>query len=176
MTGKATPETAKPKAAEYRRERREVAVDAHYRHAVEKHPYFCDNLLPFPYSCLAADDMVTEMQGLLKKCRKVIKIAVQDGNVSLDMLLMCELAEVYEAYARKDTAAAVEECYDCIAVLLRMIDVLEGRQELGKPDDWRVRNEGGLRTACAGAHGTRLAPGAQDRTRLAPGAQDSRGA
>ena len=106
----------------------------HYRHAVEKHPYFCDNLIPLPYSCLAADDMVTEMQGLLKKCREVIKIVAQDGNISSDMLLMCELYEVYEAIARKDTAAAVEECYDCIAVLLRMVDVLEGRQELGKPD------------------------------------------
>lgn len=31
-------------------------------------------------------------------------------------------------------AAAVEECYDTIAVLLRMVDVLEGRQKLGKPN------------------------------------------
>ena len=29
---------------------------------------------------------------------------------------------------------AVEECYDAIAVLLRVIDVLEGRQELGRPE------------------------------------------
>lgn len=29
---------------------------------------------------------------------------------------------------------AVEECYDAIAVLLRTIDVLEGRQKLGKPE------------------------------------------
>ena len=29
---------------------------------------------------------------------------------------------------------AVEECYDAIAVLLRVIDVLEGRQELRRPE------------------------------------------
>ena len=30
-------------------------------------------------------------------------------------------------------ARAVEELYDCISVLLRTVDVLEGRQALGKP-------------------------------------------
>ena len=30
---------------------------------------------------------------------------------------------------------AVDEAYDAIAVLLRIIDVLEGRQKLGKPEE-----------------------------------------
>lgn len=31
------------------------------------------------------------------------------------------------AFTAGNTAAAVEECYDAIAVLLRVVDVLEGR-------------------------------------------------
>ena len=38
-------------------------------------------------------------------------------------------------YLSEEAAAAVEECYDAIAVLLRVIDVLEGRQPLGRPDN-----------------------------------------
>ena len=62
--------------------------------------------------------------------------------LSAEAVLNCELAEVYEAYARGDTAHAVEECYDAIAVLLRMIDVLEGRQALGDPAKEDVKTEG----------------------------------
>lgn len=39
-----------------------------------------------------------------------------------------------DAIANGNTAHAVEECYDAISVLLRTIDVLEGRQKLGKPE------------------------------------------
>jgi hypothetical protein len=38
-----------------------------------------------------------------------------------------------QAYIKGDIAAAVEECYDAIAVLLCVVDVLEGRQALGNP-------------------------------------------
>ena len=41
--------------------------------------------------------------------------------------------ETLEALANGDKAHAVEELYDMIAVCLRTIDVLEGRQKLGKP-------------------------------------------
>lgn len=42
--------------------------------------------------------------------------------------------EVFEALVSGDKTHAVEELYDCVAVLLRTIDVLEGRQKLGKPE------------------------------------------
>jgi len=50
-------------------------------------------------------------------------------------LLICETREFEEAMTLKDTAAAVEELYDVIAVCMRIIDVLEGRQELGRPKE-----------------------------------------
>ena len=52
-----------------------------------------------------------------------------------DTLLNCEVWEVHDALFRGDNAHAVEECYDAIAVLLRVVDVIEGRQALGKPQE-----------------------------------------
>lgn len=49
-------------------------------------------------------------------------------------MLICEMWEVYDALSRGDRKHAVEELYDCVAVCLRTIDVLEGRQALGKPE------------------------------------------
>jgi hypothetical protein len=49
-----------------------------------------------------------------------------------------------EAIANGDTDAAIEEAYDAIAVLLRVIDVLEGHQELGSPNkESEVNNANG---------------------------------
>lgn len=55
-------------------------------------------------------------------------------------VLLCELYEVEYAMAKKDVPNSIEECYDAIAVLLRVVDVLEGRQALGNPakDEARV--------------------------------------
>lgn len=104
-------------------------IVAHYCHAVEKHTYFCDRLMPdtnkHPHDW-ALDG--------LRVYRLILADQIRRNNVISETVLMCELYEVYEAIARNNKTAAVEECYDCIAVLLRMVDVLEGRQELGKPD------------------------------------------
>lgn len=109
-------------------------VRRHYRHAVEKHPRFADRVIDNydggPQTELAANAMWYELDGR----RTVLRCAVDNDMVTPEKVLLCEFAEAMEAYARKDYAAAVEECYDAIAVLLRTVDVLEGRQALGKPD------------------------------------------
>lgn len=102
----------------------------HYDHAKEKHPYFCDRLLPdWPISeiknCVAVN---------LDRARTRIKAGVRDHNLLWNEIADCEVWEATEAMANGDTAHAVEELHDCVAVLLRTIDVLEGRQKLGKPE------------------------------------------
>lgn len=109
-------------------------ITAHYVKAVEKHPYFCDRFLPYLYISQTDSDTRKDLRELLKSNRAKIATAERNAMVTPEILLLCELAEVYEALSRNDKAAAVDECYDCIAVLLRMVDVLEGRQKLGKPD------------------------------------------
>lgn len=98
----------------------------HYVHAKEKHPYFCD--------AITYHTAHTGVPMMLRKAREQLKFEINNKSVTPQDLIECELWEAKEAFVNGDTAHAVEECYDCIAVLLRTIDVLEGRQKLGKPE------------------------------------------
>ena len=100
-------------------------VRKHYAHAREKHPYFCDKI-----TYLSETGADTH----LKMGRAILEAENRAGDVKAISVIQCELYEAIQAYAHGDTAHAVEECYDTISVLLRMVDVLEGRQKLGKPE------------------------------------------
>lgn len=98
---------------------------AHYDHACEKHPYFCD--------IIKSDDLPFDFAGWnLGECRKRLAHAKAADVVRWDELLDCEKYEAMVEINGGNTPHAVEELYDAIAVLLRAIDVLEGRQALGK--------------------------------------------
>ena len=109
-----------------------LRIAEHYCHARRKHPYFCDVCSP---TWLSPTEQKETVANALKMFRKDISDDVARGRLMWDALLNCEVWEVHDAIARGDNAHAVEECYDAIAVLLRMVDVLEGRQELGKPKE-----------------------------------------
>lgn len=104
-------------------------IATHYAHARKKHPYFCDMLLP-PRSEWTKENA----HGYLNEFRNSITAQMQTHRLLWSELCNCEIAEAEDALINGDTAHAVEECYDAIAVLLRTIDVLEGRQKLGKPE------------------------------------------
>lgn len=112
-------------------------INAHYEHAKEKHPYFCDRLTGL--NSFAA-------KRYLSAARKNLKHRISTSNVLFNDVLICELFEVEDAMARKDIPNAIEECYDAIAVLLRAVDVLEGRQALGKPVE--IEEEASARVWC----------------------------
>lgn len=99
-------------------------ISEHYIHAREKHPYFADLFM------LESDGLVAKYG--LEKCRCQLEFAIKNKGVTTIDVLRCEIAEIYEAASRDDKTQAIKECYDSIAVLLRMVDVLEGRQEFGK--------------------------------------------
>lgn len=102
------------------------AIERHYNHAKEKHPYFCDMVTRDLWT-------VKDIQDNIKRIRQYIEQDIARHEVEAMSLLICETREFEEAMTLKDTAAAVEELYDVIAVCMRIIDVLEGRQELGNP-------------------------------------------
>lgn len=112
-------------------------IESHYAHAREKHPYFCDKLLPNRVrACIMeGDDVYQAIVANLKFARRVIEVSKKNNNTTWFEILNCEVLEALETIASGDTAAAVEELYDCVALLLRTIDVLEGRQPLGKPEE-----------------------------------------
>ena len=105
-------------------------IRQHYDHAREKHPYFCDWVEP-------RDDTSEKAKAKIETILAVIRVIIKEGaekhTLGWDDLLNCEVWEVFDALANGDKAQAVEELYDCVAVCLRAIDVLEGRQQLGKP-------------------------------------------
>ena len=105
-------------------------IRRHYAHAREKHPYFCDWIGPDGRH----KDSRERVNNVLRISRRRISYGIEHGNLGWDDLLDCEVWEVFDALIRGDKAQSVEELYDCIAILLRAIDVLEGRQELGKPE------------------------------------------
>lgn len=99
----------------------------HYAHAKEKHLYFCDTFLPEYIS----DE---ECGKVIADTLRYIREDMKKNGENMCNILSEEAYEIFEAINNGDTAHAVEECYDAIAVLLRTIDVLEGRQKLGKPE------------------------------------------
>lgn len=102
-----------------------------YEHSKQKHPYFCNSLLP---TDMSSDEVKDEIDLHLRTARLIIERMEEEERLHPQMILNCEVWEMNEAIANGDTDAAVEECYDAIAVLLRVIDVLEGHQELGNPN------------------------------------------
>lgn len=104
-------------------------IMAHYANARKKHPYFCDRI-----TCLSSTGSDTR----LDIYRSTLAAEIEASDVEACTVLECEVCEAMQAFTHGDTAHAIEELYDCIAVLLRTIDVLEGRQKLGK-----LETEGG---------------------------------
>jgi hypothetical protein len=107
-------------------------IRAHYEHAKDAHPYFCDGLTIIDLGMSPAAAEMLAQQRLDRSC-DVLKSGVRYGDVLFYEVLDCEVWEAIFALAHGDKAAALEEIYDAIAVLLRVVDVLEGRQALGVP-------------------------------------------
>lgn len=107
-------------------------IAEHYAHAIEKHPYFCDWVEPQDDT---SEKAKAKIETTLAVIRGIIKEGAEKHTLGWDDLLNYEVWEVFDALAKDDKAQAVEELYDCVAVCLRAIDVLEGRQRLGKPKE-----------------------------------------
>lgn len=107
----------------------------HYSHAREKHPYFCDRIAPVDLDKEDKEGLADYRESVkrrLSDMRSDIEVLTRKAELDWSDLVLCTLFAADEAIADGDTAHAVEECYDAIVVLLRTIDVLEGRQKLGK--------------------------------------------
>ncbi len=105
--------------------RKVVRILEHYDHAREKHPHFCDKLV---------GDGLTRKGIDLDGLRTFNESRAAKNELQWVDILNEETWEVLDAIVSGDKAAAVDECYDAIAVLLRVVDVLEGRQPLGRPE------------------------------------------
>ena len=107
---------------------RVIRIAEHYCHARRKHPHFAHTLF------LEASDESAAARTLVRT-RFCLNCERRQGEVIAETVLNCEICEAIHAFACGDKPHAVEECYDAIAVLLRMVDVIEGRQTLGNPEN-----------------------------------------
>lgn len=98
-------------------------IREHYAHAKQKHPHFCDKLSGY-------DKPFTKK--LLEYHRAGLSAETIQNRIEANRVLLCEFYEIFDAIADGDKAAAVEECYDAIAVLLRIIDVLTNESEVSE--------------------------------------------
>lgn len=109
------------------------AIERHYLNAIEKHPYFCDVL--FRENRKRVDGGHNRH---LELCRKNIVERIRESEADFLDVAECEVAEAFAAYCNGDVPQTIEEVYDVIAVLLRVVDVLQGRQALGRPKEDEV--------------------------------------
>lgn len=96
-------------------------IAAHYEHAKEKHPVF-------------ADILTHNNNTSARHYKRLRDEAHAIGYCSPLQIFLAEYAEVLEAIDVQDKAQAVYECYDCIAVLLRLVDMIE---EIARKESWQ---------------------------------------
>ena len=105
---------------------------SHFLKALRKHLRFADALFDWRELTHPFSGVATLAQSRLKSCRRSVATGEQYHRLIANDLLGCEIAEAFAANARGDKAACVDELYDAVAVLMRMIAVVEGKQRLGK--------------------------------------------
>lgn len=103
-------------------------IARHYEHAKAEHPYFADSI-----GELRGKKAVEVVEGTLRSQLEMRSRAVKRGNVdALEDVMQCELWKLRLALTKGEKEAAKDKCYSSMAVLLRIVDVLEGRQKLGR--------------------------------------------
>ena len=95
----------------------------HYAKALKKHPFFAYKLFD--------NDVLDDAEYRLKCARNKVAYHAKNGWLDGATLAACEITEAEVAHLKDDKSACVDELYDAVAVLMRMIAVVEGRQKLG---------------------------------------------
>ena len=97
---------------------------AHYAKALRKHPRFADALF--------GEDAADDAKDVLDATRRELDYLAKNNWLDASALATCEICEAQLANAKGDKTACVDELYDAVAVLMRMIAVVEDKQKLGK--------------------------------------------
>ena len=98
-------------------------IESHLYKACVKHPDFGVRL---------PKQTVLAAEASLHICRENLVRKTSLGLVAPDDLLACEMAEVWGAYAKGDIDNAIDEIYDAIAVLMRLVARLEAEKKKKK--------------------------------------------
>ena len=119
-------------SSEYEFAGHDERIRQHYDNAREKHPYFCDGITPFDIGYVQMDQTFEE---IVEERRDDVAYHAKKHSLLLEHLIDCEWSEVLCECDRGNDEMAVQKLYDLAVLCLRAIDVLEGRQKLGKQED-----------------------------------------
>ena len=104
----------------------------HFAKALRKHPRFADALFnDYEKYCYSEEEALVIAEDDLKDERNNISVMEKNSHIDVWSLLSCEFLDAYVEHLKGDKAACVDELYDAVAVLMRMIAVVEGKQKLG---------------------------------------------
>ena len=88
-----------------------------YDHACDKHPFFAHKaMLDYRKEYTAA---------FLRHRREYLKYRINDRSVNGMDVLECEIAEALDSYANGEHAQCIHELYQCAAVIVRMVEMVE---------------------------------------------------
>ena len=95
----------------------------HFVDSIGKRPRFVDALF--------GEEEKEDAEYLLERARHEVDYLAKHNWLSGDVLAHCALDEAQLAHAQGDKTATISHLYDAVAVIMRMISVIEDRQNLG---------------------------------------------
>ena len=103
----------------------------HYAKALRKHPRFADALFSMWEHNPNREDVLDEIDIDFAEAREDLRVDERHKAVVAGSIISVKTLGAFIEYLRGDKAACVDELYDAVAVLMRMIAVVEGKQQLG---------------------------------------------
>ena len=104
----------------------------HYAKALRKPPRFADALFSMWEYNPNRENVLDEIDIDFAEAREDLRVDERHKAVVAGSIISVKTLGAFIEYLRGDKAACVEELYDAVAVLMRMIAVVEGKQQLGK--------------------------------------------
>lgn len=92
-------------------------IQNHYTKATYKHPEFCKDFMVF-------DTNREYYEEVLRRIRNTKR-----NWPCAETILEEETGEIFEAYVNGRNEHAIDECYDAIAVLIRMVEFIESKDK-----------------------------------------------
>ena len=103
----------------------------HYAKALRKHPRFADALFSMWEYNPNRENVLDEIDIDFAEAREDLRVDERHKAVVAGSIISVKTLGAFIEHLRGDKAACVDELYDAVAVLMRMIAVVEGKQKLG---------------------------------------------
>ena len=102
-----------------------------YAKTIKESTYFCDSLLPTQ----PRDEIRSVAVKIRNEARHRVAKGIEDGDLMWNEVLNENVWEATTHMAFGENTEAIDSLYDAMVTIMRTIDVLEGKQKLGRTND-----------------------------------------